>query len=265
MSLTVSNPPFLSITPRSGGMSTKHVSFSVLDNKNSGTLVADFGHHLLEALGMRKCWIKESPILSVFQQEVAIQKQNCSIIQTTAVILNIRCITLIYYKINTQKRSKSWMLEYWKAKNLKGIQPIILTFQHILSLVLDHCYLLYLEVRWSWNNRSWIIFICFIIISCIKYIIKYIFLHLSNFRMTVKPSLDSALIFLFSTVSSGVYIIITAWFNDFLWFLSRENKISDDAERPVKKVVITFVLPSTSSIPVLKTVLNILIKSSAST
>ena len=47
----------------------------------------------------------------------------------------------------------------------------------------------YLEICRGGDERSWIIIIVIIIIRCIEDIIKYILLHLSDLRVTVKPTL----------------------------------------------------------------------------
>ena len=69
-------------------MSTKHVTISVLDNHDGGALVGYLGHHLLQAAPMGEGGVEEPPVLPVLQQQVAVQEQDGSIIQTTAVLLN---------------------------------------------------------------------------------------------------------------------------------------------------------------------------------
>ena len=69
-------------------MSPEHVTGSVLDHKDGGTLVAYPVSHLLQGPRVGVAAVQEPPVLPVLQQQICVDEQDGSIVKTCAVFLS---------------------------------------------------------------------------------------------------------------------------------------------------------------------------------
>ena len=67
--------------------------------------------------------------------------------------------------------------------------------------------------------------------------------------MAVIPAFHIAIIFLLPIVRISVNLLVSALLYDLLWFLAREEKLSDQVKGPVEEVPVILILPGPSSLP----------------
>merc|ERR1712107_259000 len=87
--LTITNPAPLSVAPGCARVSPEHIAFSDFNNQNCGSLVTNPLCHLLESSGVFGSTVKESPVLSVLQQQVGVDEEDGSIVKTSTVLFKI--------------------------------------------------------------------------------------------------------------------------------------------------------------------------------